>query len=330
VSEPSGSGATLAALGAGLLAALGASALVRAEVGPIDSTSGFLAALATAPLLFAIVALADPRPRAWLRGLGKHAPFAIAALPAGGLFLLQEAGSRDIDPFALVVTFAAVYTVAGVLNECSRRTPVIGPADGLAFVALWVPLDLRWYRDLAAVPGDLSYAWWSLVVSFVAIAGWAALRDVEQVGYRLPRLRDLQVGLLAFVGLGVVLVPLGLATGYLDAHAPKHAPLEIARDALGVLVLIALPEELLFRGVLDGGLRATLGRPWVSLVASSVLFGLSHWPRANSLNERVAYCSFASIAGLVYGLAYRRSDGLAAPILTHTLVDVTWHEVLHK
>jgi membrane protease YdiL (CAAX protease family) len=324
-------GATLLALGAAATASLGAVALVNAEASSLDQGGRFLAVLGLAPLLLAIIAFLAPRPRAWFRSLGTRAPLAVGAFVAWGLFALEQAGSRPVNVYGLVVAFAGASAVTGVLGECSRRTPVLGPADALAFLALWIPLNTRWYRDLGDLPGDLDYGFFSLAVSTVALAGWASLRDIEQVGWRFPKKEDLAIAGGALLVLAAVLIPVGLATGFLaKPHAPKHEALEIAAEALGLFVLVALPEEVLFRGVLDSGLQANLGKPWLSLAISSGLFGLSHWPRSEKLDEKIAYCCFASVAGAVYGLAFRRSRGLPAAVLVHTAVDLVWKELLHK
>lgn len=322
--------ARVAAVAGAAVALLGALALVRAEVGSLDPWHETLAVLGTAPLLFGIFALVDPGARAWLRGLGAWAPYAVAALATGCLLLIELATTRVVNPFALVATALGSWAIAGALGEGTRRSPVLGPVEVLALLALGLPLDARWYEAdfQEKFPGD--YGWWALVVAFVALASWGALRESPVLGWRPPKKRDLAVALVALAGLAAVLVPVGLATGFLETHGPRHDAREIALEVVGTLVTIALPEEVLFRGVLDGGLRAGCGRPLASLVVSSLLFGLWHWPRETHLPDQLAYVGFASVAGVVYALAYRKADGLPAAVLVHTLVDVTWLELLHK
>lgn len=78
-----------------------------------------------------------------------------------------------------------------------------------------------------------------------------------------------------------------------------------------------LGEELLFRGVLQGGLERFLpgaGQPLVAWLLASVLFGLCHWLSAT-------YACLAAMVGGYLGGLYLVTGGLAAPILTHGLYD---------
>src|SRR5438552_3016907 len=109
--ELKGPAALGAAAGAAAAAALGAVALGRAEGGLLDETSQLLAVLGLAPLLFGLLAFLHPKPLAWLRGLGTHAPAAVAAVVTAGAFLLEEAARRTVDPYGLVVTFACVWAI---------------------------------------------------------------------------------------------------------------------------------------------------------------------------------------------------------------------------
>jgi membrane protease YdiL (CAAX protease family) len=66
-------------------------------------------------------------------------------------------------------------------------------------------------------------------------------------------------------------------------------------------------------------------RKWIPLVISSLAFGLMHWNNVSGLSTQITYVSLATIAGIGYGWAYRKSgNNLLAAILVHTLVDWVW------
>jgi len=90
---------------------------------------------------------------------------------------------------------------------------------------------------------------------------------------------------------------------------------------LGTFLVIAIPEELFFRGILQSLLESRWG-PRSALVLSSVLFGLSHFRHGSAFNWR--YVLLASIAGIFYGRAWRAHGQIFAAIVTHTMVDVIW------
>ena len=85
--------------------------------------------------------------------------------------------------------------------------------------------------------------------------------------------------------------------------------------------MLAIPEELFFRSLLQNLLETRLSRRW-ALVLASVIFGLSHYIHGATFNWR--YVILASIAGVFYGRAWRNDRRLAASAICHTLVDSVW------
>jgi membrane protease YdiL (CAAX protease family) len=83
------------------------------------------------------------------------------------------------------------------------------------------------------------------------------------------------------------------------------------------LALVALAagigEELLFRGVIQGGLAGLIG-PWGALVVASLLFGLVH-----AMTR--AYFIIATLAGFYLGLLYLWTGNLLIPVVVHFLYD---------
>ncbi|MGE0707112.1 MAG: CPBP family glutamic-type intramembrane protease [Planctomycetota bacterium] len=288
---------------------------------------------AVGPLLFALLVLTHPGARTRVAGLGARRAAGLAAgLTAWTFLLLGLAPARypAFDPwsFAILVLAAIAVTLTG--GELRRTGPgLTGPAL-LLWLAMWVPFDLRSYRALWLGPPGLDYAVFALWITTLAALAFGALPEDERLGLRLPGLRDLGHGLGWLLAFGALAIPLGLGLGFLKPNVGLDAASTVLAF-LGILLTVALPEELFFRGVLDARLQASLpGRPWASLLASSSLFGLMHWNNAGSLRERLAYVFLATIAGGFYGLAYRRSGGLWAAVLAHTLVDVLWKLLLHR
>lgn len=168
-----------------------------------------------------------------------------------------------------------------------------------------------------------------LVLFDLGLLLFLVARPLEDVGFRLElRARELGLVALAFAIAVVDLAPLGLGVGFI-----RYGP--VFPDAWGTLVLattvflrIALPEEFVFRGLLQRGLeRAWRGHPRRALLVASAIFGLAHavhrpWP-----NWR--YALLAAFAGLVYGWVWRRTRALGASALVHAAVDFTWVTVFH-
>ena len=98
-------------------------------------------------------------------------------------------------------------------------------------------------------------------------------RDVELVplaGRRVvPGLRGLAAGPL-------VAAPVGLATGFIAWHPRLALPGTVGTPLL-IYAAIAVPEEFLFRGLIQNALDRLLS-PWTALGVASVVFGLAHLP----------------------------------------------------
>ena len=124
------------------------------------------------------------------------------------------------------------------------------------------------------------------------------------------------------VALAVAL-PISWLLG-LASDRPRHAPepLPTALDPLGwalavVLVLLLAPaaEELLFRGILFGGVRARYGLT-PGMVASALAFGLVHYLPGDPL-EIVTTVAAATAMGAGLAFQYERRGILVAPLAAH-------------
>lgn len=88
-------------------------------------------------------------------------------------------------------------------------------------------------------------------------------------------------------------------------------------------VLIALPEELIFRGVFQGLLQSNISITPLVILFSALIFGVAHLlNRAPSLNPRfynwnLAIASF--VVGIFLGIAFALTQSLAVPIILHSL-----------
>jgi len=296
--------------------------------GSKNSTISIIAnVLSLSPLLGLLLALGSVKAARhfndWLRGNKKSMYYIAGGISL--LFILPGLLTFKFDPYYSVIFAAMVFAVLGVLQQTKNEEFILCWTDLALWILLWIPFDLRWYMDM--IPGvSESYTWWSIAISVIAVIGWYGYRGVD-IGYNLvPRFKDLRIALLALVMIMVVVVPLGLITGFLKFSIPESFDVpKLAVHFVGLFLTVALPEELFFRGILLRGLEKIFSKKWIPLVVSSLAFGLMHWNNVNTLPTQITYVSLAAIAGLGYGWAYRKSgNNLLAAILVHTLVDWTW------
>ena len=282
-----------------------------------------------APLLGILLTLGSPKAFEFFKGWLQKDKNSIY-YTAGGitlLFVFPGILTNSFNPYYATIVAFVVFAVFGSLKQIKSETHLFGWIDIALWILLWIPFDLRWYTDMDSL---LGYTWWSVAVSVIAVVGWHGYRNAE-IGYRLvPRFKDLYVVLIALAGIMVLVVPLGLITEFLKFTIPtKFDVPKLVAHFIGLFLTVALPEELFFRGLLLRGLEKVISNKWVPMLVSSLAFGLMHWNNVNTLSTQIIYVILASIAGLGYAWAYKKSgNNLLAAILTHTLVDWIWKLLL--
>lgn len=195
----------------------------------------------------------------------------------------------------------------------------------LAILLIWLPFDLRLLNGIWL--GKTVYAFNVLVAFDLALILFVVCRRVEDVGYSF-RLRQeiFYYSIANFLFFVPIAIPIGLATNFM-VFVPQHRNfIPIFLTALGIFLFTALPEELLFRGLIQNLLRKKLENNNLALGIASVLFGLAHLNNA-PYPKNITYCILATIAGIFYGRAYFATNSILTSAITHALVDVIWHEL---
>jgi membrane protease YdiL (CAAX protease family) len=162
------------------------------------------------------------------------------------------------------------------------------------------------------------------VSRFVGLVGslylFLVARPLDAIGYTyLLRLRELILAGVAFLAFAVVALPLGLATGFL-VWQPEPNATKIFLSPVLIYLVTAVPEEFLFRGLIQNLLGRWLG-PHPALAVGAVVFGLAHLPD-------LRYALLAALAGVAFGWVYLRTRKITAAAVTHGLVDLVWGAVL--
>lgn len=241
-------------------------------------------------------------------------------------YLIYASGTGTFSGFAILKLAGLVLLPLGLLLWANRTGSPPNLLDGLAVLAVWLPHELGGLRDIWLWPaGGSGYALNQILGVDLTVILFVSIRRLEGVGYSLAiRRNDLKEAFWNLLMFACIGIPLGRGTGFI---APAHAVgslLEWAVQFLGIFLAIAVPEELLFRGLMQNLLRKLVPSTYALLVAS-VIFGLSHLNNGPAPDWR--YVVLASIAGFFYGRAYQRSGSLMAAALVHAGVDTIWREV---
>ncbi len=213
----------------------------------------------------------SPPPPRHRWGLGA---FVVAEL----VFLLASFGSGalfltrgSIDAGQLALTLAVPTVLAALVAVLFTVVRGNGPVTDLRLRAGW--------RDVGL---GLAFGFGGLFLTLPAAAVYVALVGQEASS----AVGDVFSGIRADPGTALVIV--------------------------AIVVLVApLCEEVLFRGLLWGGLEKLGAGRWVAFGVTTVVFALAHfeWPRALLL----------LVVALPLGLARVYSGGLVAPILAHQI-----------
>lgn len=99
------------------------------------------------------------------------------------------------------------------------------------------------------------------------------------------------------------------AFGYV-AFDPK-LPSVLGLWAVNNLFFVCVAEEIMFRGLIQRTLSSFLKSPYLSILLSSLLFGLAHFKGGMGL------VGLGTLAGLFYGYAYHRTQSLLPAVLVH-------------
>jgi len=310
-------------VGAGLIYIISAA---ESDNNPVSIIANIIS---LAPIMGMMLALGAPKAlqqfKVWLQNDENSLHYI-----AGGftlLFAVPGILKISFNPYYTVIFAFMVWSILGSLKQLKSESFSLTWMDLAFWVLLWIPFDLRWTTDMLP---SLGYTWWSMAISVVAVIGWYGFRNAES-GYRLvPKIKDLYIALIALAGIMVVVVPLGIISGFLTFAIPEHINgSKLATHFIGLFLTVALPEELFFRGLLLRGLEKATTKKWVPMVVSSLAFGLMHWNNVSDLNTQITYVLLATIAGVGYAWAYKKSgNNLLAAILTHTLVDWIWKLLL--
>jgi len=217
----------------------------------------------------------------------------------------------------VVIAFPVLLAAFLGLPKLSNRMTL---RDCAALAVIVAAYYLHWLQIAWPLPQLSLFP--KLFLADVAVYCFLVVRNIGGAGYSLvPSWRSLAVGLREWG----FYFPIALVIGELTRFIHFHRALPHAGTVVGSLVLtfflIALPEELFFRSILQNLFETRLGRTGALLIAA-VLFGLSHFNHGSTFNWR--YVLLAAIAGIFYGRAWRANRQVFASIVTHTAVDVVW------
>lgn len=222
--------------------------------------------------------------------------------------------------------------IKGFLNTMTKMQSKVGLVF-LPFHMLILPLLIGMLANY--LPGGLdeltqTTIYYSIGLTFSLTVMWKFLRGAFDIllDNMIRSVTALLFGyilylLLSYLAAGVLLTLLGDTVSNPNNQALLDAASESPRAVLGLAVFIApLVEELLFRGVIFGGLRAK--HRLLAFVVSIALFGIYHvWQYALMTMDwtLLVYAIQYIPAGYVLAWAYEKTDSIWVSIFLHMFIN---------
>lgn len=275
-------------------------------------------------LLTAILAFFAAPVQRGLQGALRRRPALLFAAPLllTAVFVAASAVVSAVSVAQTLIVLA--YTTAPVL--C--RYTLGDRAHFLVVLLLWLPIEFA--GGFAFVP-RASYGFLHTVIYGIAILLGLTLflvfRPIGGMKFNLPRgWRDLWLPLAGFAIVAPLLVAVGVAIGFIPPPHLQVQPAGKMAAAVGIIFVgTALPEEILFRALIQNLMMQRFGATARTLFWASFIFGCAHLDNGPQALPNWRYMIVATIAGLAYGRVFQKSSSVVSSAMLHMMVDWTKH-----
>ena len=246
------------------------------------------------------------------------------------LYAMASAQFTATFATSLVVWMALVCGILMLLKQ--HKSPHW--SDYVFLVLLWLPLEFG-LIDSISIPAVRPVVSSMMLTAMIAhLYVYLVIRGYDMgFTYRLKG-EDYRVVILDFVLLFFVALIIGMLTGFLSIanYMPPFSTIVIRLAT--ITFFVALPQELIFRGVIFKLLQKQFNRQKravaKAMIISSLLFGLVHFNNpigpltelrlgSVSLQLPLALMFISTIAGLFYCFVFIRTKKIFAAVLLHAL-----------
>lgn len=230
-------------------------------------------------------------------------------------------GALTVTLAVLVFAYVLAPAVCVVARGPNGRASML---DFAAILLLWLPLEFGLGESLVPRPvqGHLHAAAYGVAITLALIL-FAIYRRLAGMKYNTPRrASDFGIAAAAFACAAAVLIPVGLMVGFISPpHAPMVGPVTLLTRITFIFAATALPEEILFRSLIQNSLVQRLGSTNGVIALSAVIFGLAHLNNGPGPAPNWSYATVASLAGFIFGIVFRHSTTVLSSALVHTGVN---------
>ncbi|MCZ7396194.1 MAG: type II CAAX endopeptidase family protein [Candidatus Methanoperedens sp.] len=218
---------------------------------------------------------------------------------------------KDVS-YGIVLSLFITIAIYVTISVTRMEGDFVNSAESLALIPIYVlfTASLPWFFISQQY---LLPAVYSLIL---ALCFWHINErniDLHELGFRSE-------GALKYALIGAALaIPTGIIEYIILMPSPSFPSFEITillRDALYMLLFVALAEELLFRGIIMNDLKKVFGLR-TAILAQSAMFGIMHMTWRSSYE-----IAFTFFAGVLLGYFYYRTRSLVGPIVMHGMNNI--------
>ena len=252
------------------------------------------------------------------------------AIPAvlSALFLAVAAHLNAFS-FPLAALILAYTFLPMAVAYLARHDPPPTWPDFVVIALLWFPLEFSLgHQFIPKQAQSILHLTAYGVAILLALSIFLWFRRLSGMKINLPRSgRDLVNLLIGFAACAPILIPLGRAIGFLPpSHFPPNPSItRIGSQYLIILAITALPEEILFRGLIQNCIAQRVGTNTTTLLIYAFIFGCAHLDNGPGPLLNWRYMILATIAGIAYGKVFEKSSSIFASAGLHALVDTIKH-----
>ncbi len=191
-----------------------------------------------------------------------------------------------------------------------------------AVLSLWYAVEFDAFPHVTVAP-EITLTYFQLAVLPLFLYVLAAAGRFGKLGLDFgPSPRNISIASTNLGMFAVIAVPVGLISGYLTSRFAGPTPVEAVARAAGIFLLVALPEEMLFRGAILTYAEDTFGwSPALVIVVTSVLFGTAHLNNPPNIGW---YFVLATLAGVFYARTFMATRNVTASATIHAAVNWVW------
>ncbi|HEV3329493.1 MAG TPA: type II CAAX endopeptidase family protein [Bryobacteraceae bacterium] len=282
-------------------------------------------------MLAAVLSFFLSRVQEGIRSAFGREPRLIWAVPVvltaafAGAAALAGAWSTTLLLVVLLYTTAPVACAAWQGAGSVKRPSIL---DFAIILLLWLPLEFGAGGALVPAParGYLHSVAYGMAI-LLGLVLFGSFRMFPDLKFNLPRQpADWWLPAAAFAVAAPVLMMVGIGVGFIPwPHLPEKSAGAMAA-AVGIIFAgTALPEEILFRSMIQNLLMLRFGAGVRTLLAASFIFGCAHLDNGPQALPNWRYMILATIAGIAYGWVFQRASTLFSSAALHMLVDWTKH-----